>query len=92
MADSVFSKVAPPPQGEREPLVIIPGDEDQRRGYRIGKWRQYPNHHCIYCQYSTLWIEKMEKHQLEGEHPWAFPGQNPIEDGQVRPDRTTPDY
>ena len=59
-----------------KPLIVIPGDEDQNRGYRIGRWHEYVNYECIYCQYSTLWEEKMIKHQAESTHPWAYPGQN----------------
>ncbi len=56
-----------------EPLIIIPGDVDQNRGYRITKWKKFDNYECIHCQYSTLWIEKMEKHQAKDNHPWAYP-------------------
>jgi len=73
------------------PLVVIPGDVDQARGYRIGKWRTFKNYCCLYCQFKTLWIEKMEKHQLEDVHVWAFPGQNPPTPGEVRKSKE-PEY
>lgn len=57
------------------PLIEIPGDIDQNWGYRVGKWREYPNYECIYCQYATLFLARMEKHQAEGQHPWAYPSE-----------------
>ena len=74
-----------------EPLVIIPGDEDQRRGYRVAKWKKHNNYECIYCQYATLWEKKMKEHQAEGNHAWAYPGQNEpeLEDENVI---TEPEY
>jgi len=36
----------------------------------------YDNHHCTRCQFSTLYIEKMQEHyDWEGKHKhhWAFP-------------------
>jgi len=67
-------------------LIVEPTQDelDKLRGYKIGKWKQLKNYMCIYCQYSTLWIAKMEKHQAEDNHPWAYPGQNPIPEGEVR--------
>jgi hypothetical protein len=69
-------------------VIITPTQEDidNLRGYRVGQWREHKNYKCIYCQYSTLWISKMEKHQREGEHPWAYPGQNPAGLGAVSED------
>jgi hypothetical protein len=72
-----------------DPLVVIPtsDDIDKVRGYKMGKWHAFNNYECIYCQYSTLWRAKMEKHQLEGEHAWPFPGQNPRStEGEADPD------
>ena len=74
-----------------EPLILIPGDEDQNRGYRITKWKKYNNYECIYCQYSTLWLDKMQKHQSEGNHPWAYPGQNE-KDLEQQIDLIEPEY
>lgn len=59
-----------------EPLILIPGDIDQNRGYRKTLWHAHTNYECIYCQYATLWLEKMEKHQTEGIHVWAYPDPN----------------
>lgn len=78
--------------GKLEPLIVIPGDLDQQRGYRVGKWRQHDNFECIYCQFATLWIERMHKHQLEGRHEWAYPGQNPSEDLSEAPDESDLTY
>lgn len=80
-----------PTRGHPKPLVVIPGDLDQERGYKIKVWAGYPNYECIYCQYATLWIGKMEKHQALGDHPWAFPGQNPKTIGSVSKD-DEPEY
>lgn len=73
-------------------LIIIPTQEDldSIRGYRINKWHEYKHYECIYCQYSTLWLPKMEEHQKENDHPWAYPGQNALPDGEVRPDDEAP--
>lgn len=49
--------------------------EDLARGYTIETWREYDNFICVYCQFATLWLPKMEKHQALGRHPWAYPGQ-----------------
>ena len=81
-----------PAKPRHEPLIIIPGDLDQARGYRIMEWRGYPNYECIYCQYATLWVGKMEKHQAIGEHPWAYPGQNPRKPGDPGDGNTEPEY
>jgi len=62
--------------------LIVPASQDEIdnvRGYRITKWNQYKNYECVYCQYSTLWLDKMNKHQAEDNHVWAYPGQNPTE-------------
>lgn len=56
-----------------EPLIIIPGDVDQARGYRVTKWKTFDNYECLQCQYSTIWIEKMQKHLDMGIHVWAYP-------------------
>ena len=74
-----------------ESVIITPSQEDvdKVRGYRIGQWNQYKNYECIYCQYSTLFIDKMAKHQAEDNHPWAYPGQN-VPDADI--DETVPIY
>lgn len=64
---------------------------DRLRGFKIVKWRTYDNYVCLHCQYATLWPNKMEKHQAEGEHPWAYPGQNPRANNDPGPD-IQPDY
>jgi hypothetical protein len=71
-----------------ESKIVVPTTEeiDNLRGYRIGTWKTYKNYECIYCQYATLWPSKMEKHQAENDHPWAFPGQNELPEGEVRDD------
>ncbi len=69
-------------------LIIEPteSDQDKIRGYKIGVWgrRKVKNYICIYCQYSTLWMSKMTKHQAEDSHPWAYPGQNAKPEGEAR--------
>lgn len=62
-----------------EPLIVAPTQDeiDKLRGYRITKWQDWPNYECVYCQYATLWKNKIEKHLSVGDHPWAYPGQNP---------------
>ena len=57
-------------------VIITPTQEDldKVRGYRVEKWNEFDNYCCIYCQYRTIFLEKIKKHQAEGEHPWAFPG------------------
>jgi hypothetical protein len=74
-------------------LIITPTEEDleKLRGYKIGKWKDRKHYMCIYCQYSTLWMSKMTKHQAEDSHPWAFPGQNPKPVGEAR-EYDEPDY
>ena len=68
------------------PLIIIPGDVDQNRGYRITKWHEHWNYECLYCQYSTLWLDKMEKHVDENVHVWAYPSpETPDESGSSGP-------
>lgn len=70
-----------------DPLILIPGNVDHNRGYSISKWRQYDNYECIYCQYATLFLARMQKHQLEGRHPWGFPSETTsdeaVDDGQA---------
>lgn len=66
-----------------EPIILIPNDLDQQRGYRVGKWNHsdregkptqtFDNYECLRCQYSTLFEARMIKHVQEGKHPWAFP-------------------
>ena len=75
---------------EGSSVIITPSaeDVDRVRGYRTEKWRTFDNYCCIYCQYSTLWIEKMKKHQAESDHPWAFPGGKRADPGAV----TEPQY
>lgn len=75
-----------------EPLIIIPGDIDQNRGYRVTKWHQHDNYECIYCQYATLWIEKMEKHQVEGTHVWSFPDSTMSDQLSDLPENDKPEY
>lgn len=75
-----------------QPLIVIPGDLDQERGYTVGKWRQYTNYSCIYCKYSTLWLQGksgMLAHIAAGDHPWAY------YDKEEEPERSLtddPDY
>lgn len=75
-------------------VIILPtADEtDKINGYKIGTWRarlgpdiykDYPNYECIYCQYATLWIEKIKKHLDKGNHPWPYP--NPDNDFPLSP-------
>jgi len=75
-----------------QPRVIITDSEDQSRGYRITLWHQYRNYECMYCQYATLWLKKMEVHLADGEHPWAYPGQydEPKDEGII--DTSDPPY
>lgn len=54
-----------------------PEPTETQLGYRMTKWGKFTNYECIKCQYSTLWIEKMNKHQRFDKHPWAYPGQFP---------------
>lgn len=56
-----------------EPLIVIPGDVDQARGYRVTKWSTFDNYECLKCQYATLWVEKMLKHLASGLHVWSYP-------------------
>lgn len=58
-----------------ESVIITPSQEeiDKLRGYHIGKWDVYDNYVCVHCQYSTLWIGKMEKHQAADQHLWPWP-------------------
>ena len=74
-------------------VIITPTQEDldKVRGYRVEKWNEFDNYCCIYCQYSTLWMKKMQKHQAANEHPWAYPGQNKPGLGSVTEDNE-PDY
>lgn len=76
-----------------KPLIAAPTQDeiDNVRGFRETKWNSYPNFECIYCQYSTLWPEKMAKHQSEGIHVWAYPGQNETAEGDPGP-AGTPEY
>lgn len=75
-----------------EPLIIIPGDLDQQRGYRITKWAgQYDNYECLSCQYATLWLERIQKHLQEGVHVWAYPVPEPPE-GMKPPSSSDPSY
>lgn len=53
-------------------------DEDRERGYRITKWHEHNNFECAQCQFATLWLERMQKHQLKGRHPWAYPSDKPV--------------
>ncbi len=71
-----------------DPLVKAATEEEviQLQGYRITKFKEYKNYECIYCQYATLWLSKMVKHQAENEHPWAYPGQNTVPAGEVLDD------
>jgi hypothetical protein len=59
-------------------LIIAPtqDDIDLTVGYRITRWHEYKNYECVYCQYATLWLDKMKKHQAEDNHAWPYPGQN----------------
>lgn len=65
------------------PLIVLATGEDidAIRGYRVGKWHEYDNFECVYCQYATLWRGKMEKHQEANTHVWAYPGQNQSDGG-----------
>lgn len=78
---------------ENESLIIQPTTEDvdKIRGYRIVKWHEYKNYECVYCQYATLWLPRMEVHQAENDHPWAYPGQNPVPESEVRPEDEAPE-
>jgi len=73
-----------------ETLIVQPSQDeiDQLRGYRINKWNGHDNYVCLHCQYATIWKSKMEKHQAEDDHPWAYPGQNPpsVEDSSDEPE------
>ena len=55
--------------------IIVPSQEeiDEINGYFVNEWRGHKNYNCNLCQYSTLWIQKMQKHIEEGDHPWAYP-------------------
>lgn len=63
----------PSPTGESS--IIAPSPEDQALvlGYRITKWKTYPNYECVLCQYATLWLDKMKKHLAAGIHVWSYP-------------------
>jgi hypothetical protein len=78
-----------------EKLIVeaTPEEIDKLRGYSIGVWgkRKVKNYMCIYCQYATLWQSKMNKHQAENDHPWAFPGQNQKPEGEAR-EYNEPEY
>jgi len=67
--------------------IVIPNQEeiDQLRGFFVEKWGKYDNFRCIRCQYATLWIKKMEKHQAAEAHYWPYPGP-PLPEGVVSPD------
>ena len=74
-------------------VIITPAQEDIDRvnGYKVGSgdWNGYKNYECLYCQYKTIFLEKMKKHQQEGEHPWAFP----VAESQVKQDSSgEPEY
>jgi len=71
---------------EGSSVIITPTEEDvdRVRGYRVGMWRTFKNYCCIYCQYATIWPEKMKKHQAENNHPWAFPGGDRVESEAAR--------
>lgn len=56
--------------------MVTNTEEDLKRGYRVSKWKTYDNFECVRCQYSTLWIEKMQKHLQIGLHPWAYPAED----------------
>lgn len=47
--------------------------QDRQRGYRVTRWRTFDNYECVHCQYSTLWLPKMQKHLSIGQHLWAYP-------------------
>lgn len=63
--------------GREDPRIILPTaeDVDRVRGYRVTTWKTFDNYECVRCQYSTLWLEKMQKHLAIGKHPWAYPSQ-----------------
>ena len=75
--DPIIMKPAPKAP---EPLIALPGSDDQGRGYTIGMWHGHFNFECLTCEYATLWEEKMIAHMAEGLHPWTSPGK-----------KTTPD-
>lgn len=58
-----------------EPLIVLATQTqtDEIRGYKESKWHQWTNYECLFCQYSTLFQDKIVKHMDEGEHVWAFP-------------------
>jgi hypothetical protein len=61
-------------EGEGNRIVLPTQEEvDSLRGFKVGKWRGHDNYICLECQFSTLWLDKMKKHQKEEEHPWAYP-------------------
>jgi hypothetical protein len=70
--------------------IILTDDDEQTRGFRVGKWRKHTNYKCIYCQYATLWKDKILKHIAEGVHPWPYPGTSePSDDVDLNAD---PEY
>ena len=65
-------------------------DIDRTRGYRVTSWRGYPNYECLYCQYATLWLNKMLDHLAQERHLWAYPGAAPGRD--IPPPSGEPTY
>ena len=61
-------------------VIITPTQDDLEKiqGFRVSMWRGFKNYECVFCQYATLWMDKMKKHQQDDRHPWAYPGQNPV--------------
>lgn len=69
-----------------DPIILIPNDLDQQRGYRVGTWshsdregrptQTFDNFMCLQCQYATIYEPRIIKHVQEGRHPWAFPSKD----------------
>lgn len=55
-------------------------DEEIARGYRVGKWQEHKNYECVECQYSTIFLDKIQKHMENGVHDWSYPV--PLEERQ----------
>lgn len=52
----------------------------QGKDYEVSKWKEFDNFECVHCEFSSLFIERMQLHfdnESKHLHIWNKPGKEP---------------